>query len=658
MSENRHIQILDPRLANQIAAGEVVERPSSVVKELVENAIDAGSTRVEVELENGGTRLIRVRDDGSGIGENDLPLALSRHATSKIISLEELEGVASLGFRGEALASISSVSRLELVSNLDEDPRSGWRVVAEGRRMEPRVTPAPHPRGTSVTVRDLFFNTPARRKFLRTEKTEFGHVEEAFRRQALSRFDIGWVLRHNHKTLHQLPPGVDPISRERRLRALLGKGFLENALHLDLEVGGLRLWGWVGLPTHSRAQADQQYFFVNGRVVRDRLVAHAIRQAYRDVLFHGRHPVFVLYLEVDPRVVDVNVHPTKHEVRFRDGRMVHDFLFSSLHRALAEARPGERDGAREPQEQGQEQAVEGIGVREAAPAWQQQPMALPGHEVAGGWAGDGASERVTPDRVRAFMEGYRALHPEHEESLLTPQPAAPAPGGSAADVALDERRSAAQNRVPRPAMPKEDATRAPPLGYAVAQLHGVYILSQTERGLVVVDMHAAHERIVYERMKGQVHGGTEEQGGLQAQPLLVPVSLAASAAEVETAESEREAFSRLGVELDAAGPETLLVRQVPALLADADVEPLVRDMLADLERYGRSDRVEARINELLATMACHGSVRANRQLGLEEMNALLRDMERTERSGQCNHGRPTWTEMSMKELDRLFLRGQ
>ncbi|MCL7940073.1 DNA mismatch repair endonuclease MutL [Halomonas sp. ATCH28] len=651
MAEQRHIQILDPRLANQISAGEVVERPASVVKELVENAIDAGSRRIEVELENGGARTIRVRDDGSGIGEADLPLALSRHATSKIVSLEELEGVVSLGFRGEALASISSVARLELVSNTDEDPRSGWRVVAEGRRMEPRVTPAPHPRGTSVTVRDLFFNTPARRKFMRTEKTEFGHVEEAFRRQALSRFDIGWVLRHNHKTLHQLPAGDDPVARERRLASLLGKAFLENALHLDLEVGGLRLWGWVGLPTHSRAQADQQYFFVNGRVVRDRLVAHAIRQAYRDVLFHGRHPVFVLYLEVDPRVVDVNVHPTKHEVRFRDGRMVHDFLFSSLHRALGEARPGEggehHDDAREAPEAAD-------GVREAAPAWQQQPMALPGREDVR----EGGRDGVTPDRVRAFMEGYRALHPDHEERLLTPQPAAPAPGGSAAGVALEERRAPQASGTPRPAMPEEDTTRAPPLGYAVAQLHGVYILSQTERGLVVVDMHAAHERIVYERMKAQVHGGDGGERGLQAQPLLVPVSLAASPAEVATAEAEHDAFARLGVELDVAGPETLLVRQVPVLLADADVEPLVRDMLADLERYGRSDRLEARINELLATMACHGSVRANRQLGLEEMNALLRDMERTERSGQCNHGRPTWTEMSMKELDRLFLRGQ
>ncbi len=681
-SVRRRIQVLDPRLANQIAAGEVVERPASVVKELVENAIDAGGSRIDIEVEVGGARLIRVRDDGCGIAEDDLPLSLSRHATSKIASLEELEGVASLGFRGEALASVSSVSRLELVSNVEDDPRGGWRVVAEGRNMEPRVTPAPHPRGTSVTVRDLFFNTPARRKFLRTEKTEFGHVEEAFRRQALSRFDIGWTLRHNSKTLHQLPVAESIEERERRLRSLLGKDFLGNALTLDIAAGGLRLWGWVGLPTHSRAQADQQYFFVNGRVVRDRLVAHAIRQAYRDVLFHGRHPVFVLYLEVDPTVVDVNVHPTKHEVRFRDGRMVHDFLFSSLHRALGEARAGGEHDARQlasdqdglevdpttgeiktPSAQTREN-----GEASAQPAWQQQPMALHPRR-------EDATASVTPDRVRVFMDGYRQLHPEHEESLLTPQPGAPQVGGRAAEVALAERageytartlpsvqpRGSQENRTQNdgnlPAssepMAEEDPTQAPPLGFAIAQLHGIYILAQNAQGLVLVDMHAAHERIVYEHMKNQVHGGA-----LEAQPLLVPVSLAASPAEIETAESEREAFSRLGVELDAAGPETLLVRQLPALLSDADVEPLIRDMLSDLERYGRSDRIEAHINELLATMACHGSVRANRQLTIAEMNALLRDMERTERSGQCNHGRPTWTQMSLRELDRLFLRGQ
>jgi len=663
MNESPRIRILDPRLANQIAAGEVVERPASVVKEIVENAIDAGSRRIEVELEAGGSRLIRVRDDGVGIGAGDLPLALSRHATSKIASLDDLEDVSSLGFRGEALASISSVSRLELISNAAEDPSGGWRVVAEGRQMEPRVTPAPHPRGTSVLVRDLFFNTPARRKFLRTEKTEFGHVEEAFRRLALSRFDIAWLLRHNQKAVHQLPAvASDQAGRERRISTMLGKRFLNEALHLDLEVTGLRLWGWVGQPTYSRAQADQQYFFVNGRIVRDRLVAHAIRQAYRDVMFHGRHPVFVLYLELDPRVVDVNVHPTKHEVRFRDGRLVHDFLFSSLHRALASVKPNDAAAAEEggngPADESANGEAEMSSQRRpdgetdtaaayAPPDWQQQRMPLAGQHSSG--TGQQGQNRPAAQRIREFMAGYHALHPEHESTLLTPRDGnAGAPGGEAAGTALQERPVQTVTT-----LPANDDTQAPPLGYAVAQLHGVYILAQTERGMVIVDMHAAHERIVYERMKQQIHAGA-----LDAQPLLVPVSMAVSAGEAEVAEQEREAFARLGVVLDAAGPETLLIRQVPALLADADIEPLIRDMLGDLERFGRSDRLETRINALLSTMACHGSVRANRLLTLPEMDALLRDMERTERSGQCNHGRPTWTEMSMPQLDKLFLRGQ
>lgn len=628
------IHVLDPRLANQIAAGEVVERPSSVTKELIENAIDAGSQRIEVEIEQGGARLIKVRDDGIGIGEEDLPLALARHATSKISSLEDLEGVSSLGFRGEALASISSVSRLELVSNAEEDPRQGWRVVAEGRGMEARVTPAPHPRGTSVSVRDLFFNTPARRKFLRTEKTEFAHVEEAFRRQALSRYDIAWVLKHNQKVVHQLPQGNSPASRERRIASLLGKNFIEHARYIEREAGGLRLSGWVGLPTHSRSQADQQYFFVNGRVVRDRLVAHAVRQAYRDVLYNGRHPVFVLYLELDPDVVDVNVHPTKHEVRFRDGRMVHDFLYSSLHHCLAASRPAEED---EPNEEaattGEGESVSSVATASEASRWQQQGMAL----------SEAPERHPGAERVRRFMQGYQALHPDHEETLLTPQPSPP----SSRPVASEVREAPLT-------MPDHDATSAPPLGFALGQLHGVYILAQNAQGLVLVDMHAAHERIVYERMKNQLAAAK----GIDTQPLLVPVSLAASRSEVATAESERDAIAQLGVELDVAGPETLLVRQLPALLAQADPEALVREMLEELSRYGRTHQVEARIHELLSTMACHGSVRANRRLTLDEMNALLRDMERTERSDQCNHGRPTWTQMSMKALDRLFLRGQ
>nr|WP_083007900.1 DNA mismatch repair endonuclease MutL [Halomonas sp. GT] len=644
ISSLTRIHVLDPRLANQIAAGEVVERPSSVTKELIENAIDAGSQRIEVEIEQGGARLIKVRDDGIGIGEQDLPLALARHATSKINSLEDLEGVSSLGFRGEALASISSVSRLELISNAEEDPRQGWRVVAEGRGMEARVTPAPHPRGTSVAVRDLFFNTPARRKFLRTEKTEFAHVEEAFRRQALSRYDVAWVLRHNQKVVHQLPPGVTPAARERRIASLLGKNFIEHARYIEREAGGLRISGWVGLPTHSRSQADQQYFFVNGRVVRDRLVAHAVRQAYRDVLYNGRHPVFVLYLELDPDVVDVNVHPTKHEVRFRDGRMVHDFLYSSLHHCLASSKPAEEEQSTPHEHEGERggEVVDAVAKGNAgdadaqapAPRWQQQGMAL----------SDPPDRHPGAERVRRFMQGYQALHPDHEASLLTPQPSAPSINTS----------KATEVREAPLAMPAHDATTAPPLGFALGQLHGVYILSQNAQGLVLVDMHAAHERIVYERMKNQLAAAN----GIDTQPLLVPVSLAASRAEVATAESERDAIVQLGVELDVAGPETLLVRQLPALLAQADPEALIRQMLEELSRFGRTHQVEARIHELLSTMACHGSVRANRRLTIDEMNALLRDMERTERSDQCNHGRPTWTQMSMKALDRLFLRGQ
>ena len=628
------IQVLDPRLANQIAAGEVVERPSSVTKELIENAIDAGSQRIEVEIEQGGARLIKVRDDGIGIGEEDLPLALARHATSKIGSLEDLEGVSSLGFRGEALASISSVSRLELISNAEDDPRHGWRVVAEGRGMEARVTPAPHPRGTSVGVRDLFFNTPARRKFLRTEKTEFAHVEEAFRRQALSRYDIAWVLRHNQKVIHQLPAGHSAAARERRIASLLGKNFIEHARYIEREAGGIRLSGWVGLPTHSRSQADQQYFFVNGRVVRDRLVAHAVRQAYRDVLFNGRHPVFVLYLELDPDVVDVNVHPTKHEVRFRDGRMVHDFLYSSLHHSLASAKPAESSEERDAEvadTSGASSQGEASEVGAEQPRWQQQGMALT----------HSPDRHPGAERVRRFMQGYQALHPNHEETLLTPQPSPPS-------ERVSEVREAPL------AMPDDDPTAPPPLGFALGQLHGIYILAQNAEGLVLVDMHAAHERIVYERMKTQLAGAK----GLDAQPLLVPVSIAASRAEVATAESEQEAIAKLGIELDIAGPETLLVRQLPALLAQADPEALVRQMLEELSRYGRTHQVEARVHELLSTMACHGSVRANRRLTIDEMNALLRDMERTERSDQCNHGRPTWTQMGLKALDRLFLRGQ
>ncbi len=613
------IQLLSPRLANQIAAGEVVERPASVVKELVENCLDAGAGRIDIDIEEGGVKLIRVRDNGSGIGQEDMPLALSRHATSKISELEDLEQVSSLGFRGEALASISSVSRLTILSNT-ADSGAGWKASTEGRDMQVDVGPAAHPKGTSVEVRDLFFNTPARRKFLRTEKTEFGHLEEVIKRQSLSRFDVGFHLRHNGKAIHALKPCSSQVEKERRVASVCGPAFMQNALHIDTEAGGLRLWGWVALPTFSRSQADLQHFFVNGRVIRDKLVSHAVRQAYRDVLFHGRHPAFVLYLELDPATVDVNVHPTKHEVRFRDGRMVHDFLFRSLHRLLADVRPDDQLAPTALAEMHPGKvAVEGV----AAGEYQQQAISL-------------RSDSVSSQQVREQVAGYQSLY--GESNAVSSVPKVSADRGVIKSI---EPNSESNN------------DEVPPLGYALAQLKGIYILSENAQGLVLVDMHAAHERITYERMKQ-----AREGEGIQAQPLLVPESIAISEREADCAEEFQDVFDSLGIILERAGPETLLVRQLPIILQGSNVEQLVRDVLADLLEHGSSDRIQAHINEILATMACHGSVRANRRLTLPEMNALLRDMEETERSGQCNHGRPTWTQLSIDELDKLFLRGQ
>jgi DNA mismatch repair protein MutL len=633
------IRLLSPRLANQIAAGEVVERPASVVKELVENALDAGANRVDVEVEQGGVKLIRVRDDGSGIEEDDLPLALSRHATSKIASLDDLEAVASLGFRGEALASISSVSRLTLTSRT-ESQEAASRVEVEGREMDARISPAAHPVGTTVEVRDLFFNTPARRKFLRTEKTEFNHVEECVRRQALSRFDAGFTLRHNQRVVQSLRPAESALDRERRIGSLCGQQFIDNAVVIDAEATGLRLWGWVALPTFSRSQADLQYFFVNGRVIRDRLVAHAVRQAYRDVLYNNRHPAFVLYLEVDPATVDVNVHPTKHEVRFRDGRLVHDFIFRTLHKALADVRPDDHFRGAVAQSFGREAVTQG---QEAVPAtgasaeagWTGQPSVSSYGYPGGSGAGFGGQSQPQQEwRASDQMAFYQSLN---------------AGGGSDGQQAMPVSDRAA---TPMPT-PPADSDQEPPLGYAIAQLHGIYILAQGRAGLIVVDMHAAHERITYERMKRAL-----AEQDLKSQPLLVPLSLAVSQKEAALTESHGEELQKLGLQIERIGPETLAVRQVPALLRGADTEQLVRDVLADLIEHGQSDRVEAVTHELLGTMACHGSVRANRQLTIPEMNSLLRDMEATERSGQCNHGRPTWTLVTMSELDKLFLRGR
>ena len=605
------IQLLDSRLANQIAAGEVVERPASVLKELLENALDAGSESISVDVEQGGVKLVRVRDNGSGIDRDDLPLALSRHATSKIRGLDDLEAIGTLGFRGEALAAISSVSRLTLASNV-EGEAEGWQVQVEGRDMAPTVTPAGHPRGTTVTMRDLFFNTPARRRFLRTEKTEFNHLEEVFRRIALSEFNTAFRLTHNQKVIHQLPAGLDDTLRAARVAKLCGKGFMEQAIPVDVERDGIRLHGWMGLPTFSRSQADLQYFYVNGRVIRDKVVSHAVRQAYADVLYHGRHPAYVLFLELDPAQVDVNVHPTKHEVRFREQRMVHGFLYSSLHRAIAEVRPGQSPAATV--------VDEGEAVMPAMePSQASMSLSAPAGRPS-----------YAPPTGKGFSYGQGLRQADAYGALVRPQ--------------------VAENPVMPPA---SDQETVPPLGYAVAQLHGIFILAENQQGLVVVDMHAAHERITYERLK---QSWSEDK--VRSQPLLVPVSLAVSSREADFAEQQPEVFSRLGFMVDRAGPETLVVREVPAMLRDSDSEAMVRDVLSDLLAQGSSERIEQKLDELLSTMACHGSVRANRRLTLPEMNALLRDMEATERSGQCNHGRPTWTQMSLKDLDRLFMRGQ
>ncbi len=538
----------------------------------------------------------------------------------------------SLGFRGEALASISSVSRLTLTSRT-ADAEQAWQVEVEGRDMESTVKPAAHPVGTSIEVRDLFFNTPARRKFLRAEKTEFDHLQEVIKRLALARFDVAFHLRHNGKTILSLHEAKDEASRARRVGAVCSAGFLEQALPIEVERNGLHLWGWVGLPTFSRSQPDLQYFYVNGRMVRDKLVAHAVRQAYRDVLYNGRHPTFVLFFEVDPAVVDVNVHPTKHEVRFRDSRMVHDFLYGTLHRALAEVRPDDQlapPGATTltaPRPTGAEAGEFGpqgemrlsetvLEAPAAARAWQPSPS-------SGGSGGGGFSYQPTRPEIPPIQEAQAPTRP-----ILLRCP-----------TRRRRRCRKAARMCRRWAMPWRSSRYLHPFGDA--------------HGLVLVDMHAAHERIMYERLKTAM-----ASEGLRGQPLLVPESIAVSEREADCAEEHGSWFSKLGFELQRLGPETLAIRQIPALLKQAEATQLVRDVLADLLEYGTSDRIQAHLNELLGTMACHGAVRANRRLTLPEMNGLLRDMEVTERSGQCNHGRPTWTQLGLDELDKLFLRGR
>jgi DNA mismatch repair protein MutL len=588
------IRVLPSQLIDQIAAGEVVERPAAVVKELVENALDAGADRIDLEIEAGGTRLIRVLDNGSGIAHEELGLALARHATSKIESLEDLEALGTLGFRGEALPSIASVSRLRLTSRA-KDSAHGWTISCEGGETSAE-RPAPHPCGTSVEVRDLFYNTPARRKFLRTERTELSHLEDIVKNLALARADVEFSLKHNQRNVFQLPKARERIEREARIAAICGAEFLEHARYFEREGAGMRLEGWLAAPTYSRSQPDAQFTFVNGRVVRDKLLRHAVRAGYGDVLFQARQPAYVIFLTLDSKRVDVNAHPTKIEVRFRDSRLVHDFVFRTVEQVLAAAPV---DAPREPL---------------ASPAVL-RPASAPDA------AGDMRQSALGLGEARApadYLPLYERLHARTAEAPV-----------------------------------RVEDSEVPPLGFALAQLRGVYVLAENAKGLIIVDMHAAHERITYERMKRDVH-----ENRVESQVLLVPVTCKVSVPEAEAAEELAPELERLGMGLVRRGPREVQVTAVPALLAGCDAAVLVREILADFAGSAGGNRGEEARNEVLATLACHAAVRANRRLTLAEMNALLREMERTERIDQCNHGRPTWTNVTLAELDALFLRGR
>jgi DNA mismatch repair protein MutL len=594
------IQVLPDLLINQIAAGEVIERPAAALKELLENSLDAGAHDIGVHLASGGAKLLKVSDDGSGIGKNELELALARHATSKIATLEDLERIASLGFRGEALASIAAVSHLTLTSRPLAE-KHAWTISVEGGALtQPR--PAAHEAGTSIEIQDLYFNTPARRKFLKSEATEFAHCDETFKRIALARPDVAFKLQHNGRAQWHLPSH----SRAERIAAVLGGEFSAAAIPVDAQSGDTRLSGLIGSPAGARGTRDAQYFLVNGRFVRDKILAHALRQAYQDVLHHDRHPSFVLSLDLDPARVDVNVHPAKSEVRFRDSQAIHQFVFHAVSRALAGAAGGATD-------------------------------VLPDAGIRASTAGFMATQQRMPFGVAQSNAAYETLFGRTGAAAASAPSAEWAPtvrgdGGPPAAAANEE---------------------IPPLGFALAQLAGIYVLARNEQGLVIVDMHAAHERIVYEKLKSQL-----DQDRISMQPLLIPVVFNAERIDVATAEDHAETLARIGFEIAALSPTALAVRGVPVALKDADAAQLARDVLAEIRDFGASRVLTESRNELLSTMACHTAVRANRMLTVAEMNALLREMEATERSGQCNHGRPTWHQISIAELDKLFMRGR
>src|SRR3984893_7512649 len=613
------IQLLSDALISQIAAGEVIERPASVVKELVENARDAQAKRIEVELERGGCGLIRVRDDGIGIQPEEIALALARHATSKIASLDDLERVATLGFRGEALPSIASVSRLSLVSR-PATAAHAWVLEARDGALAAPV-PASHPQGTSVEVRDLFFNVPARRTFLRSDATEYQHIVRMLERLALSRFAVAFTLVHNGKTVWSLPAALTAAERLARVANICGEDFAGHVIELKHDTESLRLSGWLALPTFSRSQSDLQFAFLNGRFVRDKLLAGAVRLAYQDVLFHGRFSAYLLYLELDPTAVDVNAHPQKLEVRFRDPRRIHDFVFRTLERVLADTRPSAESAGSAPLDW-----LTGSASFDRVALSDQARFVLP--------------EGLTP---RSGEDAYRGFVARAEIGIGVGE--SPVGGAGSPDGAAGLPDGAAGSR-------DRAADGAAPLGYAIAQLHGVYILAQTADGVVLVDMHAAHERVMYERMKKLLAGETAQQ------QLLIPEILHVTPAQAEAAEAHAQEFAALGFGVSRLAPDQLAMRAIPSLLAGRDPAGIVRDVLSDLLEQGHSRRVEESINHLLATMACHAAVRAQRNLSVAEMNALLREMEGTERADQCNHGRPTWVRLSLTDLDRLFLRGR
>ncbi len=602
------IRILPDQLIHQIAAGEVVERPASVIKELVENSLDAGATHIEVEIEEGGVKLCRVRDNGCGINQDELALAITRHATSKISDIADLERVATLGFRGEALPSIASVSRMRVTSRTADHDRAFAVGVDNGAITAP--VPAAGQVGTTVEVRDLFFNVPARRKFLRAERTELQHLTRQLERLALSRFDVGFTLTAAKRTVFSYPVAVTPEQQAQRIASIMGDDFLSHALYFEHASLQMKLSGWVCLPTFARGQPDLQYWYLNGRVMRDRTLSNGVRLGYQDVLYGGRHPAYLLFLEMQPHQVDVNAHPAKLEVRFRDGRTVHDFVYNTIKNVLRDTRAG-------------------VSSEQVMPA--SSASLLPADESVsqGFWPSQGAAQygSAAADYARQAQWNFAVREPASQVQTLFE---------SAQKVHL-------QN------IPLD----IPPLGFALAQLHGVYILSQTREGLVLVDMHAAHERTTYERLKLAM-----TQGSVPTQPLLVPIAVTLAATDAALIEDSIAVLSQVGLEVERRGPGSILIRAVPALLASWDANDLIQQILSDLREHGSSQHVQRALDEVLGSMSCHSAVRANRHLTIPEMNALLREMERTVRSDQCVHGRPTWTSISMSELDRLFLRGR